>query len=178
MVGRMVTYLYTLDYTDTKLVTHGSGSVVETPWDSGSHVNVQMYMMGDKYGIWGLKKTAEAKFEKAITQNKGILDLLPVVATIYDSTPEQDRGLRDIAVRLAGMDLAALAKLPQFKEVVADVPEFACDIIQWASTNATNTALTFLTECRGCHEKTFGKVEKLRCMECRYLKDAPTSDWD
>lgn len=174
MVAKMVKYFYTLDYPDTKSIALKAGSMVETPENSAFHVNVQMYIMGDKYGIWGLKKTAEAKFEKAITQNKGILDLLPVVGTIYESTPEQDRGLRDIAVRLAGLDLAALTKLPQFKEVVADVPEFACDIIKWASTNATKPASTFLSECRGCHEKTYGKIEKLRCMECTYLKNAPT----
>jgi len=173
MVARMIQYLYTLDYDDSGNATLPPKSEAQTPTLSAFCVDVHMYILGDKYGIWGLKKTAEAKFEKVITQKINILNFLPVVAKIYGSTPENDRGLRDVVVRLAGFDLVALAKSKQLKKVLAEVPDFAYDVITWASKNATKPTTTFLSECQGCHEKTFGKMEKLRCTGCGYLKKAP-----
>ena len=173
MVARMIRYLYTLDYNDTSIAAYATESDAETPTESTLCVNVQMYILGDKYGIWGLKKAAAAEFEKEMTQKTDILEFLPVVAKIYESTPEPDRGLRDVAVRLACVNPAALAKSTKFKEVVADVPEFACHIIDWAFKNATKPTTKFLDYCRNCEGKTFGKIEKLRCEDCNYLKNAP-----
>lgn len=175
MVARMIRYLYTLDYNDSRNPTLRPGSEVEdVPATSAFDVNVHMYIMGDKFGIWGLKKTAEVKLEKAITQKIAPLEFLPLVATIYESTAENDRALRDVVVRLATLDLAALTTSTTFNEVMADVPEFACDIIKWASTNTSKpaTATVFPNYCQRCVRVTVGRIEKLRCEECNFLNTA------
>ncbi|KAI9878895.1 MAG: hypothetical protein M1830_010199 [Pleopsidium flavum] len=171
MVWRMILYLYCLDYNDLKVVLP-SGVSSEDFANNAILINVHMYTMGDKYGIGGLKKVAEAKFEDAVKQMENPLQFLPAVVKIYKSTPAADRGLRDVTVRLATLSVKSLMASTTFKEIVVKVPEFACDVINWTSKNATKPATTFLTSCRGCHKNTYGKIEKLRCAECTYLKSA------
>lgn len=175
MVWRMITYLYKLDYDDSQVFLPGGLSneeVANTPL----LVNVIMYTMGDKYGIGGLKKVAETKFDEAVTGLTSPLDFLLVVAEVYESTPEEDRGLRDVAVRHAILNHKGLAISKKFRAVVAKVPQFACDIIAWKSEKATKPVTRFLTQCRGCHKTTYGKIEKLRCEDCNFLKSASTLD--
>ncbi len=171
MLWRMITYLYSLDYNDSKGVLP-SGVGNKDSANDAPLINVHMYTMGDKYGIGGLKKVAEVKFEDAVKQKMSPLEFLPAVIKIYESTPDVDRGLRDVAVRLATLSVKSLTASTTFRKVIAKVPEFACDVINWTSGNATKPATTFLTYCGGCEKKTYGKIEKLRCGECTYLKSA------
>ena len=100
---RMLQHLY--------LQTHTVNLSLSIFWSSNDswaktrlHVHAQMYSLGDKYDVPGLKKEAARRFDKDVeipgdTKCKETLTLLSVVPHIYATTPDSDRGLRDLVVR-------------------------------------------------------------------------------
>lgn len=62
-------------------------------------VNVQVYAMADKFDIVELKSLAKEKFSKC-AQGWPLPDFPSVVHEALTSTPESDRGLRDILRRI------------------------------------------------------------------------------
>lgn len=59
--------------------------------------NIRVYAIADKYNILGLKELAKTKFETLVTpSDRLILDCPSAICEIYDTTPSEDRGLRDI----------------------------------------------------------------------------------
>lgn len=127
----MISYLYELNYSDGKVTStrHGDSHYI-SPFDT----NVKMYAMGEKFGIDGLKQLAKEKFEVAFdsvapTKLGQFLDVIPEV---YNSTPDTDEGLRELAVTLTLTredSRKDLTSLPEFKSTIIQTPEFALDLI-------------------------------------------------
>lgn len=116
----MLSYLYTLDYDDGSRPEEHEGSSnlqinrrasvsdsVEidaiTPFPEQSQeeekssltINVQVYAMADKYDMQELKILAKEKFSMS-ARDWPLPDFPSVVREALSSTPESDRGLRDI----------------------------------------------------------------------------------
>ena len=131
MVDRMMSYFYKLDYCDGQSISqdlHDNSDI------SPLHTNVVMYAIGEKFGIGGLKKLAEEKFRIAFRSSAetDLTQFLQVITEVYNPTPDTDYGLRDLAVTLAATNQGVyrrLAILPEFKDTVATVPQFAVDLI-------------------------------------------------
>ena len=96
------------------------GSIPGNP----SLIHAQMYGMGDKYLIPDLKTYARQLFKQAFSTQEGVL-MGDTVIEVYSSTPENDRGLRDIVLetllanpnspfRDAGFRTAAIDVVPKF----------------------------------------------------------------
>ena len=102
MIYRMLEYLYIQDYT-VDLGFDPFWSVNDSWAQSPLHVHAQMYSLGDKYDLPGLKKEAVRRFinDIAIPGDKKCetLTLLSVIPNVYTTTPESDRGLRDLVAR-------------------------------------------------------------------------------
>ena len=77
------------------------------------HVHALMYSLGDKYDLPGLNKEAARRFKEDVEISGDdkceILTLLSVVPTVYATTPDSDRGLRNQVVRqiFQGYDTAS-----------------------------------------------------------------------
>lgn len=109
-------------------------TVTPQAWEWGDTfpalIHAQMYAMGDKYLICGLKKLAKSHFIKT-AKNLSDLQLAAVIREVYTSTVDQDRGLRNL-VRKQSIDrIAFLILIPEIKAIVEDVPVFGFELLTW-----------------------------------------------
>ena len=114
-VQRMLTYLYTLDYDDSDACPAVAGDEspnTDNPFpdlypepddETISHCknmnNIRVYALADKYNIPALKELAKVKFKTCMTAHGvEITRFTEIVDSIFNSTHETDRGLRDIII--------------------------------------------------------------------------------
>lgn len=133
MVYRMLQHLYMQDYTVS--LFHDAFWSSNDFWAvTRLHVHAHMYSLGDKYDIPSLKKEARQRFSKDVIipgdKKSETLTLLSVVNLIYTSTPDSDRGLRNLVVRQIYQRYAIASKhfVDDF-ETALQVPHFARDSI-------------------------------------------------
>ncbi|PGG98662.1 hypothetical protein AJ80_09499 [Polytolypa hystricis UAMH7299] len=110
----MIDYLYTLDYDD------GSTAPEERPpqedpgtlnqMASPSWLNAQVYAIGEKYGIRGLKDIARKKTLHSAR-----------FLSVYESTNSNDRGLRDVVTKVACQNAGILKSQQDFQAFTADL---------------------------------------------------------
>ena len=114
----MLTYLYTLDYDDGDafpVVPRKESPNTDRPVpdlnpkpddETISHCksmnNIRVYALADKYNIPTLKELAKIKFMTCMTVRGVKITRFPkIVDSIFNSTHETDRGLRDIIISMA-----------------------------------------------------------------------------
>ena len=118
--------------------------------------------MCQKFDMAALKKVAEEKFTSALKSIAGTVprdaihrQVLAVVSFIYESTPEKDRGLRDLVVAYVAKCWKECLKLPEFKDFVAGNIDFFVETVE-----ARVPARVACTRC----EATEGvKIESVSC---------------
>lgn len=91
--------------------------------------NAQIYQIADKYIISALKEHATAKFAVAIDEDWMLNDFLVAVAIVYESTPLNDRGLRDLVVDTFCKHIDTLVDRDSFDELLRKTPDFAADLV-------------------------------------------------
>ena len=148
MIYRMLQHLYMQAYT----VDFGFDAFwsVNDSWATTRlHVHAQMYGLGDKYHLPALKKEALRRFDQDVripTDSKSeTLRLLLVVPTIYSTTPETDRQLRNLVVRQVFQRHHIASKyFVEELDTALEVRQFARDLIVLHSKRPTvdNSALT------------------------------------
>lgn len=133
MVYRMLQHLYMQTYTvDLGLDRFWSRN---DSWaKTRLHVHAQMYSLGDKYDLPGLKKEAARRFNEDIRipgdSKSEILTLLSVVPIVYTTTPDTDRGLRNHVVRQVFQRYGIASKhFVEELDTALEVRQFARDII-------------------------------------------------
>ena len=94
-----------------------------------------MFAVADKYNIATLGDVAKNKFKEAI--NETFLDtryFLDVIEGVYNTTPESNRGLRDLIVlqtQTRGAKIMANSELnSRLEEIISTTPHFAMDLIR------------------------------------------------
>lgn len=94
-----------------KRTANQPGKQPETETSEGWYLlffHIAMYSLADRMLIEGLKTPSKSKFEGELRQ-KLDLDFFPgMIRDIYTSTPQTDRGLRDLVVRLTMEHLTEL----------------------------------------------------------------------
>lgn len=140
----MVEFLYRGDYQD---LDHPDYQLIDKngPDRSGAHhavLHADMFAVADKYDIAALGDAAKTKFEEASNivglDNGNYLD---VFRYVYSTTPESNRGLRDVVVgqiRTRGCRIMADAALnSRLEEIVSTTPQLAWDVFR-TSLSATS----------------------------------------
>lgn len=126
----MLQHLYGFDYSGHKT---SIGDDEEPSHISELHTHAKMYALGDEYDIKDLKEEALWKFEKAIDAKTGHSDELPyvveVIPTVYATTPDSDRGLRDAIVAFGARNLEWIKNLPEFKSAATRVPIYLIEVV-------------------------------------------------
>ncbi|OJD21478.1 hypothetical protein ACJ73_07176 [Blastomyces percursus] len=122
VVEKMIDYLYTLDYEDsvvcnmkapTELSQEDPGTLTKpNEMASPSYLNAQVYAIGEKYGIPGLKDLARTKFEH----------------TVMNSC--NDRGLRDVVTESPCQNAHALKSRQDFQNLIDTRPTFTADLLR------------------------------------------------
>ena len=171
----MLQHLYTLDYPGQKLSIEDNE---ESSHISELHTHAQMYALGDEYDLKDLKEEALWKFKMTIVAIKGHNDelkqLIEVIPTVYATTPESDRGLRNVIVATGVLNMERLTTLPEFKSVETRVPDYLIEV-QAAFPEANrlqHEAWRFKENCSYCQltdEWVFSQVVCRRCSITRTI---------
>ncbi|KAF5685943.1 kelch repeat BTB domain-containing protein [Fusarium circinatum] len=113
---------------------------VEEPTPSSQlSLHAKVYALGEKYRIEGLKKEAQRKFESEIQSgNVGVDDFAEAVEEVYTSTVSDDRGLRDVVVRMIEQDILLLDHMV-VREVMR-ATDFALDVLLYMSQGLRSQA--------------------------------------
>lgn len=100
-----------------------------------------MYIMADKFDMEKLKRLAEEKFRirleyyEPVWPERSPVDptltrVLEVIHFIYNTTPENDRGLRDLVVGYVARHWSAFLTLQQFSTFMAAHTKFIIEVIE------------------------------------------------
>lgn len=134
MIYRMLQHFYMQTYT-VNLGLDDFWSSNDSWAKTRLHVHAQMYSLGDKYDLAGLKKEAARRFGEDIQipgdgKYETTLALLSVVETVYETTPDSDRGLRNLVVRHIFQRYGIASKyFVEELDTALEVRQFARDII-------------------------------------------------
>lgn len=116
----MIGYLYKLDYSDA-------------PLDCGGHpallIDAQVYTIAEKYNIPSLKVLAMEKFDGTVDKGWEDGGFPLAIREIYISTPDSDRGLRDIVRKVVRDNVKALLRRPDMQALMLEVSEFTVDTL-------------------------------------------------
>ncbi|MCJ1262307.1 hypothetical protein MMC22_002177 [Lobaria immixta] len=92
--------------------------------------NARVYGMADKYIIPGLKELAKTKF-KTLSSSAGlILDHPSIIDEVYDTTPSEDRGLRDIVTNLCAPHVQKIVRGNRWSTTAQMHVEFTFDLLR------------------------------------------------
>ena len=108
------------------------------PPDSALLVSVKMYIMGDKYDVQDLKELAVQKYAAAtlVPHPESSKFFACSLALLYDETTENDRMLKDVAVREAGRRVEELVEDPDFASICGPRAEIIFDILKASVTSS------------------------------------------
>ncbi|OAX82266.1 hypothetical protein ACJ72_03389 [Emergomyces africanus] len=96
-------------------------------------INARLYAMGDKYGIESLKTLSQTEFDNWATNvdaTEYIDDFPAIIDEVYRSTPDNDRGLRDILVPLIVDNAEVALKSQGLCDVLLLFPELQMEILR------------------------------------------------
>ncbi|SCO91198.1 uncharacterized protein FRV6_15326 [Fusarium oxysporum] len=116
VVEAMLRFMYSFDYSNI----YGTSTMV---------FDAQMYQIADKYDIPALKAQSKNKFDVAVTTGWSMDDFPLAITVVYESTPPEDRGLRDLVVQTARKNIDKLLGHDGFCELIRMTPDFAADLI-------------------------------------------------
>ncbi|KAH6952241.1 BTB/POZ protein [Fusarium avenaceum] len=161
VVEAMLRFMYSFDYSNI----YGTSTMA---------FDAQMYQIADKYDIPALKAQSKNKFEVAVTTGWS-MDAFPLTITVvYESTPPEDRGLRDLVVETARENIDELLRHDGFCELIRKTPDFAADLIPFLSMRPSGSIYRY--RCPSCHHKFRGEFSGVNycCPNC----SSKRSDWD
>ncbi|KAF5989215.1 kelch repeat BTB domain-containing protein [Fusarium coicis] len=117
----------------------GGWKAEESPISSQLCLQAKVYALGEKYGIQGLKNVAKGAFESEIQSgNVGVDEFAEAVEEVYTSTVSEDRGLRDVVVRMIEQDILLLDHVV-VREVMR-ATDFALDVLLYMSRGMRSQA--------------------------------------
>ena len=97
---------------------------------SPAHFHAQMYTIGDKYDIPGLRSLARQKFESDIVVDWQQATFIPIIDLVYGPDGPGDGGLRRTVCEVALQNLRSLSTLPAFDLILQKTPDFAYEFAQ------------------------------------------------
>ncbi|PNP79251.1 hypothetical protein FNYG_07327 [Fusarium nygamai] len=117
----------------------GGWKAEESPISSQLCLQAKVYALGEKYGMQGLKNAAKGAFESEIQiGNVGVDEFAEAVEEVYTSTVSEDRGLRDVVVRMIEQDILLLDHVV-VREVMR-ATDFALDVLLYMSQGMRSQA--------------------------------------
>jgi len=90
--------------------------------------HAEMYSLADKYNIRGMKAFAQDHFQNRAKGNCRVKEFPTAIRTVYKTTVDEDRGLRDVVVDMFSMNMDLL-DWPEIKEAVKDTAELAFELL-------------------------------------------------
>jgi len=168
VVDAMLRFMYHFNYDEGSFLQARSSPMV---------FHAEVYGIADKYDIPFLATYAKEKFKEAISTGWDKEDFPQAILEAYSSTPESDRGLRDLILNVCQDHISDLRDKPSFVNAMRQTTSlFAADLAQrLAKSNQPDKLEKY--RCPSCHQ-TWGSEDIphgvsrycVRCSHCR-------SDW-
>ena len=92
--------------------------------------NVRVYAIADKYVLPGLKELAKTKFRNIASSTALILRFPAIICEIYDTTPQEDRGLRDIVTNICCLSVQEIVHRKDWGDAVRTNVDFMFDLLR------------------------------------------------
>ncbi|ENH71186.1 Protein roadkill [Fusarium oxysporum f. sp. cubense race 1] len=161
VVEAMLRFMYSFDYSNI----YGTSTMV---------FDAQMYQIADKYDIPALKAQSKNKFDVAVTTGWSMDDFPLAITVVYESTPPEDRGLRDLVVQTARKNIDKLLGHDGFCELIRKTPDFAADLIPFLCVKPSKSMHRY--ECPSCENQFQGEFSgrNYYCPCCSRQR----SDWN
>ncbi|KAK5218503.1 hypothetical protein LTR47_011683 [Exophiala xenobiotica] len=93
-------------------------------------LHCQVYVLAEKYAIQALMVLSREKFQSALEKVDVNTCLFQVVEDIYSSTPDSDRGLRDIVVSKVYSEIQYWLRQTKFHRALAGTSPFCVDLLK------------------------------------------------
>lgn len=91
--------------------------------------HAKMYEIADKYNVSGLKDLVKEKFARACDHYKDKPDFAIAAHHAFSTTPENDKGLRDIVSRTISANME-LVQVPQVKVLMTESNGLALSVLE------------------------------------------------
>ena len=170
LAARMLEHLYSFDYSGQKTSIEDEE---ESCHISELHTHAQMYALGDEYDIQDLKDEASWRFENVMMSKKGQSDeltsVIEVINTVYTTTPESDRGLRDAIVTFGVNHLERMKELPEFKSAVILTPIYMIEVLP-GFCNRVQDGGHYRKTCTKCGGSQWDFV-RVECHSCKRFEN-------
>ena len=106
----------------TQQTSESTTNVALTPsGDCNTLMHAKVYALGEKYGIESLKSVALAKFAEAITYAWNHPNFASTLRVVFCSTPDHDKGLRDLTVQAVLLHHAVLSEKLEIEKIVMGI---------------------------------------------------------
>ena len=126
----MMQHLYGFDYPGHKISLQDDP---EPSHISEPYTHAQMYALADEYDIKDLKEEALWKFKQALVAKEGHSDelqtALATIPLIYSTTPDSDRGLRDVVAAYGATNLERIKNLTELKSAATQAPMYMIEVL-------------------------------------------------
>jgi hypothetical protein len=116
IVRLLVRYLYTGDYQRT---SHEGSLLI---------LYAKMYELAEKYNVMGLKELSRDKFSDVCKHCWGNADFPAAARCVFSTTPEEDKGLRDIVIFTIAKHMELIRK-PEIQELMSEFGSLSLEVL-------------------------------------------------
>ncbi|KAF2134723.1 hypothetical protein P153DRAFT_380535 [Dothidotthia symphoricarpi CBS 119687] len=94
-------------------------------------VHATMYALGDKYHVDGLCQLATSKFDSCLHYHWNSEDFIDAVQIVYSSTPDTNRGLRDVVLKAFNIHFGInIAQIPGLEMKLHTIDEMSFHLMK------------------------------------------------
>ncbi|KAH9826501.1 hypothetical protein Tdes44962_MAKER00464 [Teratosphaeria destructans] len=185
-VKLMIDFLYCHDYeapvvfiTVDEANIGVSGQKITPSGDCNTVMHAKMYALGSKYSIPSLQTVALGKFMEAASYAWNTDDFVTTIGLVYTNTPDEDKGLRDIAARTIIKHSSTLLQRPEIESQVRSISGLAYDLLSLHSAEVKkhNAGIPACMECDKEFEvkdcRRHGQYVGCLCYEKKWVPVCP-----
>ncbi|KAH7091558.1 hypothetical protein FB567DRAFT_436379, partial [Paraphoma chrysanthemicola] len=109
-------------------------------------IHAAMYALGDKYQVDGLCNTAKEKFRSCLHHHAHSEDFIAATQAVYSTTPDSNRGLRDVVVSAFRSQFRVdVTQIPGAEEKLDTIDELSFALIKsWPTKTEPTKAPSFV----------------------------------
>ncbi|KAK7536818.1 BTB/POZ protein [Phyllosticta citribraziliensis] len=161
------------------------GDYKTTAEDNDLLLSIDVYAAAEMYQVGGLKEAATRHFKEVAPSMFDIPTFPDAIHAIYQSTMEEDRGLRDILVDTAVPQIHDLVKATKFNNTLVQNGEFGKDLVHAMNMKFEDDVLVTITcpglgypGCLGQENVKGALLRSGKPLLCNYCGNAaPYSRW-
>lgn len=115
-------------------------------------LNSRVYIIAELYDVPQLKELAKNKYQELVLAEWTSLSFVASLKLMYESTPESDRMLKDVAIKAAAGHIRELVDRGEFAALCKENGEIAFDILKapYSEVSAEDTSFYSSLNCGYC----------------------------